>query len=82
MIRTRAQKFAPKSLRENKLLRIADMIFSYFFFSPSRSGLVKGLRFGVRAGTALATLPLENQKSLYNSLLLQCDRVQIDIERL
>ena len=49
---------------------------------PSRSGLVKGLRFGVRAGTALATLPLENQKSLYNSLLLQCDRVQIDIERL
>lgn len=49
---------------------------------PSHSGLVKGLRFGVRAGTALATLPLENQKSLYNSLLLQCDRVQIDIERL
>jgi hypothetical protein len=49
---------------------------------PSRSGLVKGVRFGVRAATSLSTLPLENQKSLYNSLLLQCDRVQIDIERL
>jgi hypothetical protein len=49
---------------------------------PSRSGIVKGLRFGIRAGTAFATLPLENMKSLYNSLLLQCDRIQIDIERL
>jgi len=50
--------------------------------TPHRSGLVKGIRYGVRAGTALVTLPLENQKSLYNSLLLQCDRVQIDIEKL
>ena len=48
---------------------------------PSRSGLVNGIKFGVRAGTAMATLPLENQKTLYNSLLLQCDRVQIELER-
>jgi hypothetical protein len=49
---------------------------------PGRSGFLKGARYLVRAGTSAATLPLENQKSLYNSLLLQCDRVQIDIERL
>ena len=49
---------------------------------PGRSGFLKGARYLVRAGTSVATLPLENQKSLYNSLLLQCDRVQIDIERL
>jgi len=48
----------------------------------SRSSIVKGVRFGIRAGSSMITLPLENQKSLYNSLLLQCDRVQIDIERL
>jgi hypothetical protein len=48
---------------------------------PGRSGLLKGARYAIRAGTSAATLPLENQKSLYNSLLLQCDRVQIEIER-
>ncbi len=48
---------------------------------PSRSGILKGARYAIRAGTSMATLPLENQKSLYNSLLLQCDRVQIEIER-
>ena len=48
----------------------------------SRSSIVKGVRFGIRASSSMITLPLENQKSLYNSLLLQCDRVQIDIERL
>jgi hypothetical protein len=49
---------------------------------PGGSGFLKGARYALRAGVAGATLPLENQKSLYNSLLLQCDRVQIDIERL
>jgi hypothetical protein len=48
---------------------------------PGRSGLLKGARYAIRAGTSMATLPLENQKSLYNSLSLQCDRVQIEIER-
>ena len=48
---------------------------------PSRSGLAQGVRFGIRAASVMATMPLENQKSLYNSLLLQCDRVQIEIER-
>jgi hypothetical protein len=49
---------------------------------PSRSKLMKGVRYGIRAATSFATVPLENQKSLYNSLLLQCDRVQIEIERI
>ena len=49
---------------------------------PVRGSFAKWARYGVRAGLASATLPLENQKSLYNSLLLQCDRIQIDIERL
>ena len=48
---------------------------------PGRSGFLKGARYAIRAGTSVATLPMENQKSLYNALLLQCDRIQIEIER-
>ena len=46
---------------------------------------VKGLswaRFGVRAVQSFETAPLEQSKTFWNSVLLQCDRIQIQIEKL
>jgi hypothetical protein len=39
-------------------------------------------RFGIRASQAVKTAPLEQWKSFWNNVLLECDRIQIQLEKL
>lgn len=40
------------------------------------------VRFGIRAVLANETQPLEDSKTFYNNILLQCDRIQYQLEQL
>ena len=50
--------------------------------SLPRAKILPWARFGIRAVQAVETAPLEQWKTFWNSVLLQCDRIQIQIEKL
>ena len=50
--------------------------------SLPRGKILPWVRFGVRAAQALETAPMEQWKTFWNSVLLQCDRIEIQLEKL
>lgn len=48
---------------------------------PSRGKFMSAVRWGTRLAIMSETQPLEQWKTYYNNLLLECDRIQIQLEK-
>ena len=52
------------------------------FSTPRRSKVLMWSRWAIRVGSYSVTDPLEDRKTEYNTLLLECDKIQLMLERL